>query len=76
MPDYFKSLKTLFNNYKRANQKIQYDTQIEVTGDQYKVIMQEYPSMCAGRCDEVQEKYYVKLWNPKARNLLKEILQS
>ena len=54
--------------------QIIYDTPIEVTRDQYNIIMNHAKGICAGR--EADGKYYVKLWWVRDRKVIKKILEN
>ena len=52
--------------------QIKYNKDIEVTQNQYVKIMTELAGICAGREDD--GKFYVRIWFPKYKNLLLEII--
>jgi hypothetical protein len=52
--------------------KIIYDTPIEVTESQYKMLMNKFCSIIAGR--EENGKYFIKLWVMRYKDSIKNFL--
>lgn len=52
--------------------EIKYDQPIEVSADQYHVIMRKLPGVCAGRYED--GRYFIKLWLMKYSETIQKII--
>lgn len=64
------------NKYKLYIMEIYLDTPFEVTENQYNVLMSKFPGVVAGRYDEDNNKYYIKVWLMKYKPYVEDILKN
>lgn len=53
--------------------EIKYDQPIEVSADQYHVIMRKLPGVCAGRYED--GSYFIKVWLMKYVDQIQKIIK-